>query len=745
MEFTATYSPDDNKLRLYATSRLDADLYARVKAAGYAWAPKQECFVAPMWTPAREDLALELAGEIDDEDTSLRERAEDRAERFNGYEDNRTRDAEAARRAVDAIASGIPMGQPILVGHHSERHARRDAQRIESGMRRAVQQWETAEYWQRRAAGAIAAAKYKERPDVRARRIKGIEADARKLQKSVDECAANLARWEKLPELVKTAKKADGTPATLRDLALYVAGREPGYYSQCFPLADFPRDPPASQYEGEMSIYSALEGGVITGEQAIALRLESLRRETTAPRWLAHYANRLQYERAMVAEGGGLVADQFDIQPGGKVKTRGRWGIVLRVNRKDGRALSVSIAGQSWTSGIEEVTEYEPPSDAAAAAVAKATKLPPLCNYDGGARFVKMTEAEFKAVYEGARMIRPVKATETTDAHRVRHVSGYVAREHGVPGLQGYDLAPVFLTDAKVKPAPVIGAAAPVRRTMARKIAEAADIDTSGTPEAPAPAAPTLRAVIAEECAPTLADVQRETERLRANNEARAERAAEAAPFEAMRQALKTGVQVAAVPQLFPTPRDLAQRMADLADIQPGCRVLEPSAGTGMLLGAMGCRMVPAGRERTAPGTYLHAVEIHGGLCDRLRRDFPLTAVHRADFLAIDGPDACAAGNPGDAPAPLGTFDRIIMNPPFGGGDDMRHIRHAARFLAPGGVLVALCANGPRQNASLRPWVEEMGGTWEQLPAGSFSEAGTGVNVALLTFALPAAAQSLAA
>ncbi len=29
----------------------------------------------------------------------------------------------------------IPPGQPILVGHHSERRTRRDAQRIENGMK----------------------------------------------------------------------------------------------------------------------------------------------------------------------------------------------------------------------------------------------------------------------------------------------------------------------------------------------------------------------------------------------------------------------------------------------------------------------------------------------------------------------------------------------------------------------------------------------------------------------------------
>ena len=31
----ATYSPEDNKLRLYASQRLDAETYARVKEAGF--------------------------------------------------------------------------------------------------------------------------------------------------------------------------------------------------------------------------------------------------------------------------------------------------------------------------------------------------------------------------------------------------------------------------------------------------------------------------------------------------------------------------------------------------------------------------------------------------------------------------------------------------------------------------------------------------------------------------------------
>ena len=81
----------------------------------------------------------------------------------------------------------------------------------------------------------------------------------------------------------------------------------------------------------------------------------------------------------------------------------------------------------------------------------------------------------------------------------------------------------------------------------------------------------------------------------------------------------------------------------------------------------------------------------------------------------------------------LGKFPRIVMNPPFANGDDIKHITHALRCLAPGGRLVALCANGPRQSAQLRPIVEEHGGTWEELPADTFQAVGTSVRTVLLT------------
>ena len=192
---SATYSPEDNKLRLYYTRRLDDATYARVKDAGFKWAPSQELFVAPMWTPARADLLVELCGEIGDEDKSLVERAEERAERFGEYRDNRMQDANNARASVDAITEHIPFGQPILIGHHSERRARKHAEKIEQGMRKSVQMWDTAQYWKQRAAGALRHAKYKADAGVRHRRIKGLQADLRKAQKTIKESETLVKLW----------------------------------------------------------------------------------------------------------------------------------------------------------------------------------------------------------------------------------------------------------------------------------------------------------------------------------------------------------------------------------------------------------------------------------------------------------------------------------------------------------------------------------------------------------------------
>ena len=738
MTYTATYSPEDNKLRLYSVSRLDPETYARVKAAGFIWAPKQGLFVAPAWSPGREDLLIELAGEIGDEDTSLVDRAEQRAERFADYSESRAADSDAAHKAVAQICDGIPMGQPILIGHHSERHARKDAEKIENGMRRAVKMWEQTEYWQYRAAGAVSAAKYKERPDVRARRIKGLEADLRKQQRYIADAETFVKLWSASLEYDPEVRRL--TVDQAKAIANYDhAG------SRCYPLADYPRNPPASQYEGDMGLWSALDGGVITAEQARDIALRS-HRATINPngrcmRWVQHYENRLAYERAMMAESGGTAdgkpaAAAFDMQVGGKVFVGRDWYTVTKVNRKAGEVVSVSTnARYHRVMGIELITDYTAPTAEDTAKVQSATKLPPLVNFPSDG-CVEMATADWKKYsrWSDTYGTGRITADETHGAYRRRIC------------YRGGERKFIFVTDEKRKdPPPVTAAPAPKMEPVSPtytppRVARSLDTLTDAMLEHYESGK--LRAGIKyeysgegmSECYQygTVADLIAECRALEAQPRIlrysivthsgeyknmrtvyKWERLADG--IETLKAALSAGVQVVSAPQLFPTPPELAARMVEAAGIEHGTRVLEPSAGTGNLIAAI------RGASKSAAIT---AVELSGTLAEGLRARFDIP-VKACDFLQCN-----AIGDaPGDG---LGWFDSIVMNPPFGDAADIKHILHAREMLKTGGRLVALCANGPRQQAALKPIAEASGGYYEPLPAGTFAEAGTGVNVALL-------------
>jgi SAM-dependent methyltransferase len=621
---SATYDPADNKLRLRSVARLPKELYDRVKAAGFHWAPRQQLFVAPMWTPERADLAIELCGDIGDEDTSLVERAEERAERFEEYGEHRAEDAERAHAAVQAITD-VTMGAPILIGHHSERHARKAAEKIKAGMTRAVKMWETSKYWERRAAGALRLAKYKEDPGVRHRRINGLEADLRKHEKERSTAIEGIKFWS--------------SENITRDQMLRFAN-----YDRTLPFGT----------------WSALDKNEITVEEATKRAVEAHTRNAEwRERWIAHLNLRLTYERAMLGETGDIAVrrEGFDVKPGGQVLTSRGWAVVTRVNKSGGVVNSFSVAGR-WRMkiGIEEVTDYRPPSEEDVAKVAAAMKLPPLVNYPGEG-FRSMTKAEWDSrarcsdFYHVDRMV----ATPEAGVHRQRVT---------IKGGGDFANVSVYITDIPRKDPPAPGGEKPELPARTPIVWSDEKIDE-------------LRNKAEAIVAPQRAEINEK--------------------IGALREALKVGVQVVSADQLFPTPPDLAARMVRLAGVGEGDHVLEPSAGTGNIVQAIRAR-----------GGRAWSVEINERLCMLLDRGSEFHDARCADFLELVIP--YAPGRPG------GLFDAVVMNPPFKDGEDIKHILHARTFLKPGGRLVAICAGGPRQAEKLKPLAE----TWEELPAGTF-------------------------
>jgi predicted RNA methylase len=610
-QLRSTYSPEDNKLRLYSAEWLPDEVYARIAAVGFRRAPMQGCYFAPMWTPERADVLMDLCDDIGDEDTSLVERAEVRAERFTGYQDKRAAEAERAKDHAESLAD-MTNGQPIIVGHHSPRRAEKQAQKIEAAMTKAVNLWDTSEYWKQRAKGALRHAKYKELPRVRANRIKGLEADKRRHEKDKKRSETLSSLWGKLPN-TSWLKRRDGTPITEHECALFIANRD--RISHSFTLAEYPREAPVSQYEGPKSLWSALSDGIITWAQAVAIAIPHHQGVIAySDRWIAHIDNRLTYERLMLAAQG--ASELIAPRP---------------------RPKQLPLCNYRAPEGLRVPAYYKRELE--------------------HVRQVEMTQAEYAAIgtdYKGTRVV--------DHSHRVRVAI--------LP--RGHERVCVFLTDAKTHERPA--AAEP--------------------PEPPPP-----RPLATERSA---APAPKRTE------------------FDDMRASLRHGVRAVSAPQLFATPASLGDRMVE--ELRPvlvdGARVLEPEGGTGALLRALalGC-----------PETVLDitTVEHSCSLASDLARRFPHVKVREADFLEV-------------TPEQIGTFDAIIMNPPFADGADVAHVTHALSFLRPNGRLRAVMSAGvafrtDRPTRDFRALVERRGGTIEPLPPGTFEQSGTGTLTVLVS------------
>jgi len=168
------------------------------------------------------------------------------------------------------------------------------------------------------------------------------------------------------------------------------------------------------------------------------------------------------------------------------------------------------------------------------------------------------------------------------------------------------------------------------------------------------------------------------------------------------------------IPGYFNTPPAIVERLMSVADIRPGQRVLEPSAGAGDIADAI-----------RAQGVTPDVVEIASSLRKILEAKGYNIVEH--DFMQYNG----------------GQYDRIVMNPPFENAQEIDHVLHAYQLLAPGGRIVSVMSEGPffrqdKKSTAFRDFVDNYGWS-EKLPDGSFlkSRNSTGVNTRVVVIEKP--------
>ena len=162
--------------------------------------------------------------------------------------------------------------------------------------------------------------------------------------------------------------------------------------------------------------------------------------------------------------------------------------------------------------------------------------------------------------------------------------------------------------------------------------------------------------------------------------------------------------------QFYPTPKNVAEHLVELAEIKEGNSVLEPSAGTGNLLDPISVK------------------------CDILAIE-PL--MENSDVLRRKGYNHSVCTFEEFKEHTTQEFDRVVMNPPFSGQRDIKHVLMAYDMLKPGGILVGIISENAlyyqtELSEGFRKFLKNHKGIVESVPSRSFEESGTTIEVVIV-------------
>lgn len=416
----ATYSVEDNKLRLYSSERLDADTYARVKAAGFTWAPKQGLFVAPAWTPEREDLCVALAGDIEAEQTTLAERATAKAARLDQIAGNRDRDAIHHFRRADELSERFSGGQPILIGHHSERRARGDQEKLHRTMSHGVEAQRTAAFFRQRATAVERHVNTLNHDRTRARRVGRLKAELRRVQRMITEAYLYRSEWMDAREVL----------LQIQDPRL--ATEEFSRYLQQQTFNSYPEHSLLASYDANTITLASLLDTMVD-------RFDRAYNSSRQQRWVIHLVNRIAYEQSCLPAIKPFTGPLTDTvlkafardfgahKPGAKRLDDATWSLysIAPLPQIIGDGHSESLTENAWLERFVELGYAVPEKRSRA----QAPSLPPLIN--PSLEEAERLQAQWHAARQGNDSIgdkNPLPVVSLTQAEFTRQKGHYSSR-----------------------------------------------------------------------------------------------------------------------------------------------------------------------------------------------------------------------------------------------------------------------------------------------------------------------------
>lgn len=164
--------------------------------------------------------------------------------------------------------------------------------------------------------------------------------------------------------------------------------------------------------------------------------------------------------------------------------------------------------------------------------------------------------------------------------------------------------------------------------------------------------------------------------------------------------------------QFYPTPPEIAELMTKQLHMQRFDHILEPSAGTGGLL-----KFIPLGTGRT----LVEPCEVNAMKLMENNYDVRFCTIEK--YLAD--------------PTNWGTYNKVIMNPPFSGQRDALHTMLVYRHMAPGGILAGIVSENTLYyktdtTKKFRTFLSRTDAKVTELPYGSFYSSGTMVDTMMV-------------